>query len=125
LIHFEVGLHNSLLGGVENVFDDGTYSSATIRCASAKKLYVTIDQDDWQGDNKKQRFSCGWLLKTGKLYSLRRIIIHKETGWMIQQYGNDLLGPKVLNSSTKPGQERKFWTVCVHSVFHNVLAVCL
>ena len=98
---------------------DGTYSSATIRCASAKKLLRgVISKNDWV-TVKAQCFSCG------EFYSLRRIIIHRETGWIFQQQGNDLLHPEVLNNSIKFGQERKIRTVSVESVFHDVFAVCL
>jgi hypothetical protein len=44
---------------------------------------------------------------------------------MVQQHRNDLLCPEALNSSTEFGPERKFRTVGVDSVTHNVLAVCL
>jgi hypothetical protein len=65
------------------------------------------------------------LLRMEKLHSLRRVIIHKETWWIAQQHGNDLLGPEVLNGSTKLGQEREIRTVSVNSVLHDVLAVYL
>jgi hypothetical protein len=44
---------------------------------------------------------------------------------MVQQHGDDLLGPEVLDSPAELGQKRKFRTVCVDSVGHDVLAVCL
>jgi len=44
---------------------------------------------------------------------------------MVQQHGNDLLGPEVLNGSTELGHERKLRTVSIDSVLHNILAVCL
>jgi hypothetical protein len=64
-------------------------------------------------------------LKAGKLHSLRRVVIHSETGWIVQQHGTDLFDPEVLNSSTELGQGRQFRTVSVDSVVHDVLAVCL
>jgi hypothetical protein len=63
--------------------------------------------------------------RTGEPYSLRSVIIYREMGWMVQQHRNDLLCPEVLNSSTEFRAERKFRTVGVDSVTHNVLAVCL
>ena len=44
---------------------------------------------------------------------------------MVQQHGDDLLGPEILNSPAKLGQKRKIRAVCVDSVLHDVLAVCL
>ena len=44
---------------------------------------------------------------------------------MVQQHGDDLLGPEVLNSPAELGQKRKIRTVTVDPVVYNVLAVCL
>ena len=44
---------------------------------------------------------------------------------MVQQHGNDLLGPESLNNSTELGQEGESGTVGVSWVAHNVLAICL
>ena len=43
---------------------------------------------------------------------------------MVQQHGNDLLGPESLNNSTELGQGES-GTVGVSWVAHNVLAICL
>jgi hypothetical protein len=74
---------------------------------------------------RAQCFSYGQSLIKGEFYSLRRIVIHREKVWMVQQNGNDLLRPEVLNSLTELGQERKIGTISVDSVVHNVLAVFL
>ena len=44
---------------------------------------------------------------------------------MVQQQGDDLLDPEVLNNLTKLGQEGKYRTVGVDWVIHDVLALCL
>ena len=64
-------------------------------------------------------------LRKDKLYSLRSTIIHSETGWIVQQLGNNLLGPQILNSLTEVGQEQKIGAVSVDWVVHNVLAIFL